>query len=568
MNKNKKDTKIIIIGLDGATFDLIIPWVEQGKLKTLSRLLQEGSFGVLKSVLPPNSASAWSSFMTGKNPGKHGIVDFHYHKEGTYELAFVSSQNRVGPAFWDITAQYSKKVGVINVPITYPPDKVNGFMISGLGAPAFNKKAVHPPELYEELQKKVPGYIIKTFVRDYIRSGHLLKCKELFIKQVQNRYECIKYLIKNKQWDLFIAVFTATDHAQHFFWKYMDPDHPLYDPNGAALYGDTIYSVYKLIDSYLGEILEELNDQTNLFIMSDHGAQPTNNKGLYLNNWLFEKGFLKFKENEIKSSNGLLPIKTLISAGKKFIPRRFKNRLKAIPFLKSKVETIFRWQNIDWTKTVAYSDVQTETIRLNLKDREPMGVVEPSQYQVIREEIIKKLKEFRDIETGDKIFSEIYRREELYDGPYVTLAPDIICVQGNRKFLYSVHYLANSAFKHREPIKIYSRDKLSSDPSPNAVHSMDGIFIAWGEIIKRGNMINRAEITDIAPTVLYLMGSPIPSDMDGKIIIDIFKDSFLRENKVVYEEARPQDICKKEEGGYTQEEEEEFKNSLKDLGYL
>lgn len=565
---NKKNRKVIIIGLDGATFDLITPWVEQGKLKTFDRLLQKGSHGILKSILPPNSASAWSSFMTGENPGKHGIIDFHYHKEGSYDLTFVSSQNRVSPAFWDITAPYGKKTGIINVPITYPPDNVNGFMISGLGAPAFSKKAVHPPELYEELKAKVPDYIIKTFVRDYIRSGHLLKCKELFIKQVQNRYECIKYLIKNKPWDLFIAVFTATDHAQHFFWKYMDPAHPLYDLNKAALYGDTIYSVYKLIDSYLSEILEELNDQTTLFIMSDHGAQPTNNKGLYLNNWLCKEGFLKFQEDKIRASDSFSPIKELISAGKKFIPRKFKNRLKAIPFLKSKVETIFRWQNIDWTKTVAYSDVQTETIRLNLKNREPMGVVELSQYNEVRETIISRLKEFSDPDTGDKIFSEIYRREELYRGPYVTLAPDIICDQGNRKFLHSVHYHANLAFKHRESIKIYLRDELAFDPSPNAVHSLNGIFIALGENIKEGSRINGAEIIDIAPTVLYLMGIPIPSDMDGKVLTSIFKDSFLQKNKMNFQEAKHREIPIESKRGYSREEEEEFKTALKDLGYF
>ena len=128
--------------------------------------------------------------------------------------------------------------------------------------------------------------------------------------------------------------------------------------------------------------------------------------------------------------------------------------------------------------------------------------------------------------------------------------------------------MASSSFKHREPIKTYSARELASDPSPNAVHNIDGIFIAWGKNIKKGGKVNEARITDIAPTVLYLMGLPIPSDMDGKILADIFKDSFMQENKVKYEEVKHGDMPEKREGGYTEEEEEEFKKALKGLGYL
>jgi len=563
-----KDRRVIIIGLDGATFDLIIPWIEEGKLKTFKRLLQEGSYGILKSVLPPYSASAWSSFMTGKNPGKHGVVDFHYVGEGSYELSFVSSRTRVGASFWQIAGEHGYKVGVINVPITYPPDRVNGFMISGLGAPGFVEKAVHPPELYNELRQEVGEYIFKIPIRDYIRRNRLIDCKDLLIKQLKARYQYIQYLMKNKPWDILVAVFSETDHVQHYFWKYMDSSHPLYDPKDAKKAKNAIYDIYSLLDSYLSEIMKEMKDDTNLLIMSDHGAKPNSNKGVYLNNWLHQEGFLKFLDSHNGERDDFTLSKRLVLLGKRYIPSSLKLRLKSIPFLKSRIENISRYQNINWAESVAYADPHRDTVRINLKGREPAGIVYSSEYNKIREEIVQRLKQLRDPETNEIIFSEIFQREEIFWGPYTNRAPDIVCLQTGRKYLYSVSYFANSAYRHKKPIKAYSLGELSHDPSPNAAHSPEGIIIAWGENFKNGNKINGAKISDIAPTVLYLMGLPIPSDMDGKVLRDILKDSFLQENKMNFTEVKPQDTPVKGESGYTKGEEEEFKNALKDLGYF
>jgi predicted AlkP superfamily phosphohydrolase/phosphomutase len=236
--------------------------------------------------------------------------------------------------------------------------------------------------------------------------------------------------------------------------------------------------------------------------------------------------------------------------------------------LKSWVETISRYQDIDWAESIAFADSRRETIRLNLKGREPMGIVDSDKYGAVRDKIIERLKQFKDPETGETIYSEIYCKEDIYWGPYTDRAPDIVCLQTGRKYLYSVSYFTNSAFSHKESIKAYSQKTLMHDISPNADHSPEGIIIALGKNIKQGNTLDRADITDIAPTVLYLMGLPIPSDMDGKVLRDIFSDSFLRENRIEYKEVEPQQKLKKDDVGYSKEEEEEFKKSLKDLGYL
>ncbi|MBW2173068.1 MAG: alkaline phosphatase family protein, partial [Deltaproteobacteria bacterium] len=266
--------RVYVLGLDGATFDLIAPWVSRGELPNMKRLMDEGSHGSLMSALPAHSAPSWSSFITGKNPGKHGIFDF----------------------IWAIASRYDKKVAVVNVPMTFPPEKVNGIMISGMDAPGIDSNFTYPTALSGEIKRIIGDYSLEAGLWSYINKGEINLAIEKQHETIDKRFEVTKYLMNNYPWDLFVSVFTATDRVQHAFWKYMDPGHPLYRPEEAKKYGDAILNVYRKMDHIVGYLLDHLSEDTVLFIMSDHGAGLCSNKTLYLNNWLCKEGLLEYKD--------------------------------------------------------------------------------------------------------------------------------------------------------------------------------------------------------------------------------------------------------------------------------
>ncbi|HLG28630.1 MAG TPA: alkaline phosphatase family protein, partial [Candidatus Brocadiales bacterium] len=312
--------KVVIIGLDGASFDLIMPWIKEGKLPVLSKLIQEGAWGNLKSTIPIHTAPAWTSFMTGKNPGKHGLFHFMYHTGNNYDIKFANALRRRGKSLWKILSEHGKKVVVFNVPITYPPEEVNGFMISGLTAPEVSEKIFYPQELFKEIVSKVGMYTIRPFPRDHIRLNRFDRIFEEMVSVVDQHSKIANYLLQSKTWDCFCTVFGTTDHVQHFFWHHMDPNHPFHNPSQNALYGECIFKIYKKIDEIIGDMIEHLDDNTTVLLLSDHGAGANGNKALYLNNWLAQEGLLTYKDNSSTNTDKAGLLKNGILLAKKYIP--------------------------------------------------------------------------------------------------------------------------------------------------------------------------------------------------------------------------------------------------------
>jgi len=211
--------RVLIVGLDGATFDLIRPWAAEGKLPRFRALLAEGAAGELKSTVPPMSPPAWSSFMTGVNPGKHGIFDFTERKPGTYEIQFVSSRHRKAETIWRILSRAGKRVCAVGVPTTHPVEPVNGVMVSGFEARSMNQKAIHPPELYAEIRDKVGEYIISPNIMKYVDDGRTDLAVEAMLHSIDRKADIARFLWKREPWDCFVVVFGETDKAAHHFWS-------------------------------------------------------------------------------------------------------------------------------------------------------------------------------------------------------------------------------------------------------------------------------------------------------------------------------------------------------------
>ena len=293
---NKEAKKIIIIGLDGATFDIINPLIKRGELSNLARLIKDGVSGELISTIHPTTPQAWTTFMTGKGAGSHGIYDFIERVNDKYEIRFVNGSFKKVKTLWTILSNMGKRVGIMNVPFTYPPENVNGFMISGFDTPSIDSNFTYPAELYNEIVREVGRYDLRgTFPIGKRKDEYRIEDIDRVIK---NRVDVSRYLLKSRDLDLFMVVFGSTDHVQHLFWRHMEEMENGIKNEEVGRYGHIIHHTYKKIDEAVGELIEQAGKDTTVIIMSDHGGGRIK-KNINLNNWLAENGFLKYKRRPL-----------------------------------------------------------------------------------------------------------------------------------------------------------------------------------------------------------------------------------------------------------------------------
>lgn len=549
--------KVLAIGLDGVTFDVLMPWIKEGKLPTFKRLIENGASGSLLSSTPPLSPIAWASFMTGKNPGKHGIFDFTERRNNSYEITFVNSNCIHGDTLWSIISKAGRKVGVINVTVTYPPQKVNGFLVSGILTPGRKSIFTFPESLKDKLIKAIGNY--RFDVEEEFGKGR----EDVFLKDLYHvtriREKATLYLMSKFDWDFFMVMFYGTELVQNKFWSYMDRTHPYHDHELSKKYGNAILKYFQRIDQIIGKILKNIDENVTVFVMSDHGHGPLH-KVFYINRWLMELGLLKFKSNVL--------VWTKIWLCKLNLPMRIYNlltkiglgKLKNLFSLKRQIDIVnafLSFHDIDWSQTKAYSHGHIGRIFINLKGREPNGIVKPGkEYHKLREYIIKKLYELKDPETGEKVIDRVFTKEEIYKGPHVVKAPDIVFYMKDMKYVIEF-----GSFGFHETSLFGQSILLDS-----GAHRPKGILIVQGENINKGQKIRNARIIDVAPTILYIMNIPVPSEMDGKVISEIFTREFLQSHVICY---REEEIL--EEGQrfeWSKEDEEILKERLKRLGYL
>lgn len=551
--------KVFILGLDGASPEVIDSLIEKGSLPTFAALKREGVMGKLRTTIPPITGSAWSSFMTGKNPGKHGIFDFITRKEGTYHLTPINSNLREGKPFWSGASDAGKRICIFNVPITYPPEKVNGVMVSGMLTPRHRTDYTQPQSLAKELEQVTGGY--RIHMDESFSKGQ----EERFLKHLyevtDQRIRAMEYLFKKEDWDLFIGIIEGVDLIQHELWHCWDPGH-FRHPSSNGRFTDAILSFYQKMDELLRRILEEwIDSRWTIIIMSDHGAGPLK-KLFYINNFLMRKGFLKLKGGMRSSIKHLL-----FQAG--FVPMTFYHLLLRLGLGRMKKMARFgqgeswlkpfflSFEDVEWSRTRAYSFGSTAgQIYLNLKGREPNGIVSPGEEaEEVRKEIIQELRRLVDEETGEEVVGEIYRKEDLYHGPHLKDAPDIV-------FLPKTFEIA--AFGEYE---FASHRMIDYSWGVSGSHRMDGLLTMRGKHFQQGTLLQGARIIDLAPSVLYLLGLPVPDAMDGRVLEQAFSEEVFQERPVRFSSEEVSSDFLGEEI-FSDEEEEELKRRLKTLGYF
>ncbi|MDY6836860.1 MAG: alkaline phosphatase family protein [Thermodesulfobacteriota bacterium] len=556
--------RVFVIGLDGATFDLIKPWAREGKLPNLSRLISTGVHGDLMSTIHPLSPQAWSSFMTGKNPGKHGIYGFVKRMSGSYDLEYTNATNCDGATIWRLVSEAGGKVGVIDVPFTYPPETVDGFLITGMDAMWDESTFIYPRDLKAEIENRLGDY---CWYPQKPTMKEMDKYVDDMFKVIDHRARITEYLMENRPWDFFITVFLAPDRVQHTLWRHMDKNHVLHNSQEAEKYGDVIFRVYQRIDEIIGELVAKLDDRATVVIMSDHGAGPYKCV-LNLTKWLNMNGWLKFKGGRNGAKLGGLRsgvLKNSYFVLKKWLPNKLKKRLATLsPDLKHKWASRIIFSGIDWRNTRAYAVGNYGNISINVKGREPLGIVDPGEeYESLREEIIQRLAGLKDPDSGEPILDKVYRREELYSGPYMEEAPDLIVLWKDFAY-YTRQSVADEEVSLFEPPGKFGNRTIEH----SACHRPNGILIMNGRPLLQGKTIE-ANIIDLAPTILHAIGLPVPEDMDGKVLSEAFASSYLQSHPVRYValEAVPKHIEEKTPA-VSSEEAEATRQRLRDLGYI
>lgn len=570
LNANTPTKKVIVIGFDGAEMNLIDAWVSQGKLPNFARLMEMGACGPMKSTPDAMSPSAWTSFATGKNPGKHGIYNFMDFVQGSLKLRYNDSRNRDGETVWTLADKAEKRSVVLNVPMTFPADPINGLMISGWTAPSINNPGfTHPPALINKLIAEHGEFALFPTVKKHISEGHPLLGVQSLKADLKSKKEISLQFLKNETWDLFISFFIHTDQVQHYYWHFMDPTHPDHDPDGPEPLADAVYNIYRECDTLLGDYLEQMDGDTTLLVMSDHGHGPNHGTVEYLPLWLKDMGFSVDLPVQSSSLNSPLNIARsgFVSAMKwaynqfnKHLDVRMKSRLnKLFPKLRDKVESTWRFGSIDWSKTTVFFHYEP---RINLKGREPEGIVEPGKdYEDVRDRLIEKLLNIRDPKTGERIVEKVIKREEVFHGPHIDSAPDII-IRWKENCVVS----GLSSIKDDGTLIVSDKTHIRDDRSGH--HTPYGILFAAGQAIKPGHRFQKGDISimDLAPTILYLMGVPVPGDMDGTILLDCIDPDYLDANPIRNADSTTGTV--EHRSSLSEEDEQKIKDHLKALGYL
>jgi predicted AlkP superfamily phosphohydrolase/phosphomutase len=555
----KPKQKILIIGIDSATFDIINPLVRNGNLPNLSLLTESGTSGQLRSTIPPVTPPAWVSFMTGKNPGKHGVFDFYVSPSYGYIRPVWNSKYIKTKTIWRMLSDNGLKVGVVNLPMTHPPEKINGFIIPGMQYSLDEGiNFSYPPEIMQEIHERFGEYRVLYGDLESLYTNNMDNLLEEWRKIFEIRKQSILYLMEHKEWDVFMAVFYSIDVMQHHFWKFFDKTHPQYDARMSQKYENIIPEFYGKIDEAVGEMLKKIDDNTMVIVMSDHGAGPE--KGaFYLNNWLYKMGFIFFRE----IFSPLWRIK---------FPHIFYKALKRLGFPGiawtvplNKLKTLGKFVDpreglsvpffIDWKKTKAYAGNHTEQgIYINVKGREPSGIVEKgSDYETVRESVLKKIKEVKDPETGGPLEIDCFKKEEIYHGPYIDDAPDLFVIMKEGEYVMQK--------------ELYHKGFFGLPNKSSGTHRTEGILIISGNNIKAKFTIKIARIIDIAPTIFYSLGIPVPEDMDGRVLCEAFTKEYIKRNPVMYGNAVEIKV-KRGDGILNEEESAEIKKSLRNLGYF
>jgi predicted AlkP superfamily phosphohydrolase/phosphomutase len=536
--------KTVIIGLDGATFDIIGPLVEAGRLPVLSRLMREGSSAPLRSTILPNSFPGWASCTTGTSEGMHGVFSPFIKNPASYGVRAMSGRDIMTRPIWDLLTEQGGRSIVVNVPTTYPPEPLNGEMITGMLTPGLGCEFTYPTSLKEQLLAALPGYLIEPGRNPDKRA----RAAE-FRRATEMHELATLFMMDRGEWDFLMVVFSVLDRAQHDFWADMDPNHPRHDPGTTSEFRQFIHEVYERLDTSVGRVIDKLPGEARVFVVSDHG---------------FCSELFEVRVNELLAARGLLAFKSpgsrrsraRVRSLKEKISRRLRPADSAVVgnVLEKKVSYGGAFlDEIDWARTRAFF-AQDKGVWVNLAGRENQGIVPASDFDSVAAEARNELLELISDEDGRPVFEQVLLRQEAFSGRGSDRLPDLVMIPHRDEYVY------NERSSYGEVI-------VPAD-STTGTHSRDGIFIAWGKGIgEQVEFKQRLNLRDVGPAALASLGSTLTTDMDGRPIPEVFtKDSIPSRQGSSYRSSERE--APSPASVYNTGEEAELRERLRALGYI
>lgn len=456
-------SKVAVIGLDCAEPKLLFErWLDE--LPNFRQLMERGTWGPLRSVDPPITVPAWSCMTSGVDPGELGIYGFRNRAKYDYDSLMVADSRAVtAPRVWDRLSEAGKHVIVVGVPQTSPPVPVNGELVSCfLTGDTRTDPYTHPAELRAEVEALVGAY--RVDVRNF-RSDDRDRILAEVYEMTEQRFRLCRHLLDTRPWDFFMMVEIGLDRMHHAFWRFFDPEHPRYE--SGHRYRDAIRNYYAYLDDEIGELLERFEDDTAVLVVSDHGARPMHG-AICVNEWLAQEGYLVLKE----------------------IPSQI---------------TPFREARVDWSRTRAWGEGGYYCrLCLNVRGREPEGVVDPDEYEQLCDELTRRLEELPGPD-GNAIGTRVFRPAELWREQR-GIPPDLIVYFGD------LAWRSNGSLGHGR------HWTLDNDTGPDdANHDRDGICIVAGPGVPAARR-DDLTIYDIAPTILAAAGLDADPELRGRAI--------------------------------------------------
>lgn len=544
--------KVVIIGLDGATFRLLRPLVDAGVMPTVGRFMSEGAWGNLLSTRPPVTCPAWPSMYTGVGPGKHGVFSFSHRDVVTGRVRTAASTDVRVPKIWDLVGEAGRRSAVLNVPITFPAQPLKGVTLTGFVSPDDSPHVTYPASLAGELRDELGDLKLNWGVLGFRpadigqREEHVRKINELMALRIAQ----FEHILDRHACDLCYIVHEYPDRVYHLYHHIIDPAYPAHaDPLNAPTLA-MLREGHRTLDESINRMMERFGREANYVIVSDHGFGGVT-KWVYLNNLLEANGLIQFRKGRVW---------TELIARHLNLSMELRERLGVEP------RELWHRQDpslaplVDFRRSAAFAGPQLEhAVYVNLKGRFAGGVVEPKDYERVRDRIIAALAKAQDPETGLPVFQGVWSREELYPGPYMDNAPDVI-------YELSGGYMVSNSIVPKMVLRGGYLRPLKSGWDISGYHRPEGVFLGWGPAFAKASGFE-ASITDITPTVLYLMDLPIPEYMDGEVLRAAIKPDLLKSQPRRFSHATP-DTTEAEAAPYSDAEQIELTKRLEELGYL
>lgn len=550
--------RVAVLGLDGATFLTLDPLIDSGALPNFARMRAEGVRGRLRATSPPNSPLGWAAFMTGRNAGKHGLFGFFTFEPERYRLGVSTGARVAAPTLWEIASRRGVRSAVVNVPYSYPPRAVDGVTVSGMDTP-HGRPFTNPPPFEAELLAAVPDYRIEM---DLPRGTDARKAwiLERGLDYVRARARAFDYVRDHVAPQLFVGVFTATDRIHHFLWADLDAAHPRHDPALAPSCRELLEDVYREIDAELGRLIDWAGDDGAVFILSDHGFSGVQ-KTFFVHHWLHGRGLLALAERQ-RADTSMTLLRFLRARPRLYdAAREVKRRipgLKQREMSRRSIGASAPYRKIDWSRTRAFY-INNQGFRVNLAGREPGGIVDPADYEALRDELIAAAREIRDPQTGAPVYATAVRREELYSGGHEQVTADVVLVEVNGRERAAENFSTSAQINPERLDRLFAARGIPGN------HADYGVLMARGAGIRRGAVVEGAALQDLAPTILHYLGLPVPLGMDGRVLDDALAVEFTSQHRV--------ERCDDDEGEYAgdgleSDDEADIEERLRGLGYL